>query len=196
MASPFTSMTYFGNSTSDYDIPTPKTPAKNYKRDDRLRVQTLFFDAGWSTTNIALQLNLTFDQVKYALRRRITPQKQRSGCRPFLGPIERKQLIDWGGRDSRWPRQAAASRVKVSGHDHISKVGLLAFCSTNSLVLERLRLDLWTRCMRRRVLLGASRGGGRTGLCWCYPEDEQVILRPPATPESRRKPLLGPAICL
>jgi hypothetical protein len=46
MASPFTSMVYFGTSLSKYKLPTPKTPAKNYKRDDRLRVQTLYFNAG------------------------------------------------------------------------------------------------------------------------------------------------------
>ena len=80
---------------SDYEIPTPKTPYKNTTRDDRLRVQTLFFDAGWSKPEIALQLNLTIDQVKYALRHRVTPQKQRTGRRPLLGPAERKQLIDW-----------------------------------------------------------------------------------------------------
>jgi hypothetical protein len=80
---------------SEYEIPTPKTPTKNTKRDDRLRVQTLFFDAGWSKPQIALQLNLTLDQVKYALRHRVTPQKQRTGRRPLLGPAERKQLIDW-----------------------------------------------------------------------------------------------------
>ena len=80
---------------SEYEIPTPKTPYKNTRRDDRLRAQTLFFDAGWSKSDIALQLNLTLDQVKYALRHRVTPQKTRSGRRPFLGPAERKQLIDW-----------------------------------------------------------------------------------------------------
>jgi hypothetical protein len=76
-------------------IPTPKTPTKNYTRDDRLRIQTLFFHAGFTKEEIFLQLNLFLDQVKYALSHRVTPQKQRSGRRPFLGPIERKQLIDW-----------------------------------------------------------------------------------------------------
>lgn len=78
----------------EYSIPTPKS--QYYcTRDDRLRVQTLFFHAGFSKDEIALQLNLTLRQVKYALAHRVTPQKQRSGRRPFLGPEERKQLIDW-----------------------------------------------------------------------------------------------------
>jgi hypothetical protein len=39
-----------------YLIPTPKTPTKhkNLTRDDRLRIQTLFFDAGWTKDQIAL----------------------------------------------------------------------------------------------------------------------------------------------
>jgi hypothetical protein len=38
MASPFTSIVYFRTSLSKYKLPTPKTPIKNYKKDDRLRV--------------------------------------------------------------------------------------------------------------------------------------------------------------
>ncbi len=80
---------------SFYEIPTPKTPTKDCTRDQRLRAQTLYFDAHWTKAEIALQLNLTIDQVKYALRHRVTPQKTRSGRRPLLGLVERKQLIDW-----------------------------------------------------------------------------------------------------
>jgi hypothetical protein len=80
---------------SEYEVDTPKTPTKNTTRDQRLHVQPLFFDTGWSKPQIALQLDLTLDQVKYALRHRITPQKQRTGRHPLLGPAERKQLIDW-----------------------------------------------------------------------------------------------------
>ena len=80
---------------AEYYIPTPKTPTQDTTRDERLRAQTLFFDAGWSKPQIAFQLDLTLDQVKYALRNRITPQKTRSGRRPYLGPAERRQLIEW-----------------------------------------------------------------------------------------------------
>jgi len=83
---------------SEYEVPKPKTPTKDTTRDQRIRVQTLFFDAGWSKPQIALQLNLTLNQVKYALRHRVTPQKQRTGRRPLLGPAERKQLIELGMR--------------------------------------------------------------------------------------------------
>lgn len=79
----------------EYEVPTPKTPTRDCNRDQRLRAQTLYFDAKWRVDEIALQLNLTIDQVKYALRHRVTPQKTRSGRRPLLGPVERKQLIDW-----------------------------------------------------------------------------------------------------
>ncbi len=46
---------------SFYEIPTPKTPTKDCTRDQRLRAQTLYFDAHWTKAEIALQLNLTID---------------------------------------------------------------------------------------------------------------------------------------
>lgn len=81
----------------ELSIPTPKTPIKgrNTTRDERIRIQTLFFEANWGISSIALQLNLTPDQVRYAIRHRLTPQKTHSGRRPLLGPAERKQLIEW-----------------------------------------------------------------------------------------------------
>jgi transposase len=87
----------YSTSTSEYEIPTPKTPLRNRNctRDERLRVQTLYRHAGWSRDDIALQLNLTPRQVDYALTHRVTPQKNRSGRRPLLGPAERKQLVEW-----------------------------------------------------------------------------------------------------
>ncbi|KAL2068086.1 hypothetical protein VTL71DRAFT_16184 [Oculimacula yallundae] len=78
-----------------YEVPTPKTPYRNCTRDDRLRAQTLYFYAGWSKDDIALQLNLTPGQVQYAISHRLTPQKTKSGRRPLLGPNERKELIEW-----------------------------------------------------------------------------------------------------
>lgn len=82
---------------SEYSIPTPKTPIKgcNTTRDQRLQIHTLFHHAHFNPSEIALQLNLTPKQVEYALQHRVTPQKNRSGRRPLLGPAERKQLIVW-----------------------------------------------------------------------------------------------------
>jgi hypothetical protein len=79
---------------SEYSIPIPKI-RYHLTRDDRHRVQTLFFHAGWTKSQIALQLNLTERQIKYALSHQVTPQKKHSGGRTFLGPLERKQLVDW-----------------------------------------------------------------------------------------------------
>lgn len=81
--------------SSEYSIPTPKTPCKTCTRDDHVRIQTLFLHAGFTKEEIALQLNLTLDQIKYALRHQLTTQKSRTGRRPLLGPRERKELIDW-----------------------------------------------------------------------------------------------------
>jgi len=76
------------------DFPTPKTQY-HLTRDDRLRVQTLYNHAGWSVPQIALQLNLSKRQINYALSHRVTPQKTRSGRHPFLGVLERRQLVEW-----------------------------------------------------------------------------------------------------
>ncbi|PQE34086.1 transposable element tc1 protein [Rutstroemia sp. NJR-2017a WRK4] len=44
-------------------VPTPKTPTKReLDRDDRLRIQTLFFDANWDRAKICLQTGYTYDQ--------------------------------------------------------------------------------------------------------------------------------------
>jgi ketohexokinase/beta-glucosidase len=92
---------------SEYSVPTPKTPHKNCTRDDHVRIQTLFLHAGFTKDEIALQLNLTLNQVKYALRHQLTPQKkQHSGRYPLLGPTERKHLVDWvcaNGKNRRTP---------------------------------------------------------------------------------------------
>lgn len=79
---------------SEYSIPTPKA-RYHCTRDDCLKIQTLFFYAGWTKSQIALQLNLIERQIKYALAHLVTPKKQRSDRRPFLWPQERKQLVEW-----------------------------------------------------------------------------------------------------
>jgi DNA-binding transcriptional regulator LsrR (DeoR family) len=48
-------------------VPTPKTPRKDSTRDQRLRIYTLYNEAGWTQTQIALKLNLSLGQVRYAL---------------------------------------------------------------------------------------------------------------------------------
>ena len=77
-----------------YYVPTPKTPIHQTTRDDRLRIQTLFYEASWDIDDIILQLNFTRRQVLYALEHRITPQKYH-GRRPLLNTPQRKHLIDW-----------------------------------------------------------------------------------------------------
>jgi len=59
-----------------YYIPTPKQPyipRHETSRDDRLRIQTLYYDAKWIINDIILQTNLTRRQVEYALHHRLTP---------------------------------------------------------------------------------------------------------------------------
>ena len=78
-----------------YEVPTPKTPTHPTSRDDRLRIQTLFYTAGWSIDDIILQLNLTRRQVEYALDHRPTPQKHHCGRHILLDTPKRKLLINW-----------------------------------------------------------------------------------------------------
>ena len=80
---------------SIFRIPTPKTPTHTTSRDDRLRIQTLYFEAGWEIDDIILQLNLTRRQVEYALEHRPTPQNHLRGRHILLNTPQRKQLIEW-----------------------------------------------------------------------------------------------------
>jgi hypothetical protein len=78
-----------------YSIPTPKTLRKQSTRDDRLRIQTLYFDAGFTIDEIVLQLSVTLDQVRYALSHQLTPQKHVRGRKILLNTPQRKRLIEW-----------------------------------------------------------------------------------------------------
>src|SRR6266496_2731465 len=78
-----------------YRIPTPKTLIHQTSRDDRLRIQTLFYIAGWSIDDIILQLNFSRCQVLYALEHRLTPQKQKCGRHLLLNTPNQKRLIEW-----------------------------------------------------------------------------------------------------
>jgi hypothetical protein len=76
-----------------YHISTPKqpsTPHHETSRDDRLRIQTLYYDAKWTINDIILQLNLTRRQVEYALHHRPTPQKHSTGRYVLLNTPQRK----------------------------------------------------------------------------------------------------------
>jgi hypothetical protein len=78
-----------------YSIPTPKTPRrKECTRDDRLRIETLYFNAGFTQHDIALQLNFTPAQVQYALCHRLTPQRRARGRKAVLNTPQRKRLIE------------------------------------------------------------------------------------------------------
>jgi len=81
---------------SSFNIPVPKQPKKpELTRDERLRIQTLYFDANFTRDQICLQTGHTYDQVCYALRHRLTPQKQKTGRRVLLNTPQRKRLIEW-----------------------------------------------------------------------------------------------------
>jgi hypothetical protein len=78
-----------------YQIPVPKQKHPELTRDQRLRVQTLFFDANYTRDQICLQTGYTYDQVCYAISHRLTPQKHKTGRRVILNTPQRKKLIQW-----------------------------------------------------------------------------------------------------
>ncbi|RDW66415.1 hypothetical protein BP6252_10050 [Coleophoma cylindrospora] len=78
--------------------PPPQTPtAQRHEltRDQRLQIKTLFFDAHWSRAEIVQQTGYSYDQVCYALRNRLTPQKRKTGRKSLLNTPQRKRLIEW-----------------------------------------------------------------------------------------------------
>jgi hypothetical protein len=81
---------------SQISVPTPKTYGrKELTRDDQLRVQTLYSDAGFTRAQICLQTGYSYDQVTFALSHRLTPQKKKTGRHILLNTPQRKRLIEW-----------------------------------------------------------------------------------------------------
>lgn len=93
---------------STYRVPVPKQPSPQLTRDDRLRIQTLFFDANHTRAQICLETGYTYDQVCYAITHRLTPQKRKTKGRILLNTPQRKRLIQWvtasrENRETPWP---------------------------------------------------------------------------------------------
>ncbi|CZS92554.1 uncharacterized protein RAG0_03167 [Rhynchosporium agropyri] len=104
---------------SSLSVPTTKTPTKTTSRDERVRCHTLYFDAGWTQDQIALQLNLTRRQVQHALATRLTPQHHLRGRRAYLNTPQRKRLIEWvtsskANRRTPWAKVPPILRWDVS----------------------------------------------------------------------------------
>lgn len=77
------------------NVPTPKTPTHMASRDDRLRIQTLYYTAGWTIDQIMLQNpRITHMQVEYALNNQPTPQQHLCGRHVLLDTPHRKQLVE------------------------------------------------------------------------------------------------------
>jgi hypothetical protein len=77
-------------------VPTPKPVVpKNLSKEDRVWVQTLYFDANYTRAQICLQTGYYYDQVTWALSYRLTPQKKaKSGRHMRLNTPQRKRLIE------------------------------------------------------------------------------------------------------
>jgi hypothetical protein len=63
---------------STLHVPTPKTPThRDLSRDDKPRIQILYYTAGWSIDETRLQFpKITPRQIQYALETRPTPQRK------------------------------------------------------------------------------------------------------------------------
>lgn len=80
---------------SIYRVPVPKQSKPVLSRDDRLRIQVLFFNAHYTRSQICLETGYSYDQVCYALSHRLTPQKSKCGKRVKLNTPQRKRPIRW-----------------------------------------------------------------------------------------------------
>lgn len=94
---------------SVYSVPVPKQPSPQLTRDDRLRIQTLFFTANHTRAQICLETGFTYNQVCYAIAHRLTPQKRKTKGRILLTTPQRKKLIQWAtasraNRETPWPQ--------------------------------------------------------------------------------------------
>ena len=84
------------------NVPMPKTPTHIASRDDRLRIQTLYYDAGWTIDDILLQHpKYTHRQVQYALENRLTPQRRgHCGRHVKIDTPHRQYLVYWVTQNS------------------------------------------------------------------------------------------------
>lgn len=57
----------------EYRVPTPKIRLPPTSRDDRLRIRTLYYNAGWSIDDLLLQFLFSQHQLYYTLETRPTP---------------------------------------------------------------------------------------------------------------------------
>ena len=92
-------------STSEYEIPTPKTPRRNCTRDERLRAQTLYLHAGWSKDDIALQLNLTWNCSVYAIETAFKHEgfaRRTALKKPVLTEAHKKARLTWAEEHINW----------------------------------------------------------------------------------------------
>jgi hypothetical protein len=89
-------------------VPVPKQPREpELTRDQRLRIQTLFFDTNYTHDQICLQTGYMYKQVCHALTHRLTPQKRKAGRKVVLNTPQRKRLIQWvtasqENRETQW----------------------------------------------------------------------------------------------
>lgn len=81
--------------TSDFTVPLPKQGKKQLSRDDRLRIQTLVFDANFTRDQICLPIGYSYKEVCYALKHRLTRQRHTRGRKVKLDTPQRKKLIQW-----------------------------------------------------------------------------------------------------
>jgi len=73
---------------------TPRRKACDTDRDLRLQIKTaLFFKIPWK--EIKERLNVSYDQIAYANRHRLTPQKRKCGRPILLNTLRRQQLHKW-----------------------------------------------------------------------------------------------------
>ncbi len=148
-------------------IPTPHTPTQESTRDQKLQIQTLYYTAGWSITDISLQFpRLTRRQLDYALQTRPTPQKPRHcGRHTLITPHHRKQLIDWVTTD--------AHTRDIPWKELPTYLGWQEWCGEKA-IRRAFKLEGYVRGVRRRKP-PISEKNQRLRLAWAYEHEHWTL---------------------
>ena len=80
---------------STYRVSVLKQLSAQFTRNDKLRIQTLFFDVNHTWAQICLETDYIYDQVYYTITHHLTSQKRKTKKRILLNIFQRKRLIQW-----------------------------------------------------------------------------------------------------
>ena len=70
----------------------PKTPRRRLTRDERVRIHTLYYQAGWDSYQISRELEIPYRTVRRCITGLISPYRP-PGSKPLIDTPIRRRLI-------------------------------------------------------------------------------------------------------